>query len=251
VSKNFIVVCEAPADFRTASELADRVLIAEIDWLDETLLDSQRKWIGNDPSGALLTWKSIPGRARDFGIRVRGHFDGEPGLADARAARRAIAYVLRLFDMADAVLLIRDLDGQLERRHGLEQARALYSRVPTIILGVAIPERECWVISGFDAEDDEEQERLDSETKNLGSNPCLVSHELTSCKNDQAMRSPKRVLAALVGDHWERQRKCWQTTSLDVLKMRGCQNGLTDYLNEIENQLVPLLTGYQRKTDQP
>ena len=40
VSKRFFVVHEAQADFATATELADRVLTAEIDWLDESLLDS-------------------------------------------------------------------------------------------------------------------------------------------------------------------------------------------------------------------
>jgi hypothetical protein len=55
VSRRFVVVYEAQADFRTATELADRVLIKGIDWLDETLLESQRQWIGNEPSGTLLS----------------------------------------------------------------------------------------------------------------------------------------------------------------------------------------------------
>jgi hypothetical protein len=45
VSRRFFVIHEAPADFTTATELADRVLTAEIDWLDETWLDSQRRWM--------------------------------------------------------------------------------------------------------------------------------------------------------------------------------------------------------------
>jgi hypothetical protein len=251
VSVSFVVIYEAKADFDTATELADRALVKGIDWLDETLLDSQRQWIGKDSAGALLTWKSIPERARELGIRVRGHFSGAPGLVDANAARRAIAYMLRLFDTVDAILLIRDMDDQIERRQGLEQARTLYASVTTIILGTANTERECWVISGFDAASDDEGKRLESETRKLGFNPCECSHQLTACKNDQALRSPKRVLAALTGDEWERHRTCWMATPLEVLKERGSKNGMADYLEEIENHLIPLITGYERKTNQP
>ena len=92
MSSQLVVVHEAQADFTTATELADRVLLADIAWLDQTLLDSQREWIAEDRTGARLTWKAIPSRAREIGIRVRGFFDGAPGLPDAQAARRAVAY---------------------------------------------------------------------------------------------------------------------------------------------------------------
>ena len=88
---------------------------------------------------------------------MRGHFDGDPALPDARAARRAIAYVVRRFEVVDAILLIRDRDDQRERRSGLEQARAIYSPVTVIIVGLAITECECWLISGFDPEREEEK----------------------------------------------------------------------------------------------
>ncbi len=98
MSQRFFVVYEARSDFDTATELADKVLTSEIDWLDETLLDSQREWIGEDQPGGRLTWSSIPSRANELGIRVHGHFDSNPALPDARAARRALAYVLRRYE---------------------------------------------------------------------------------------------------------------------------------------------------------
>jgi hypothetical protein len=154
VSTRFAVVYEAQADFVTATELADRVLVAGIDWLDETLLDSQREWLGQEPTGSQLAWKAIPRRARELGIRARGFFDGKPGLADAQAARRAIAYVRRCFEVVDAILLIRDMDDQRERRQGLEQARASASAAIKIVIGMAIVERESWLLSGFEPEND-------------------------------------------------------------------------------------------------
>lgn len=138
--QRFFVVHEAPADFDTATGLADRVLCFEIDWLDETLLDSQRLWIGEDRPGAALTWKAIPARARELGIKVHGHFNGEPGLADAAAARRAITYILSRHETVDAILLIRDMDDQEERRQGLEQGRSAFSSRTRIVIGLAIPE---------------------------------------------------------------------------------------------------------------
>ena len=111
VSEGFVVIYEDQDDFTTATEVADRVLLEQIDWLEDAHLDSQRRWIGEEPPGNRLTWKSIPGRAHEIGIKVHGKFDGEPGQPDAKAARRAIAFVRHLIDDLTAILLIRDADG--------------------------------------------------------------------------------------------------------------------------------------------
>lgn len=241
----FFVIYEAPADFATATELADRVLVEQIDWLDDTLLDSQRQWVGEEPQGSRLAWKSIRSRAHALGIRAHGHFEGEPGLPDAAAARRAIRLARHLIGDVEAILLIRDADNQIERRKGLEQATATDTSQCTIVIGLAICERECWIISGFDPKDQNESERLKLEIQNLGWNPCLASHNLAAGKNASALKSPKRVLAALTNSDWDRQRECWVSTPLGVLRERGRENGLTDYLGEVQTHLVSLTTGYE------
>lgn len=58
----------------------------------------------------------------------------------------------------DAVLLIRDADDQYTRKHGLEQARTADNSGCVIVIGVAVNERECWVITGFVAKDQRETE---------------------------------------------------------------------------------------------
>ncbi len=243
MTKKFFVVSEARADFITATELADRVLLEEIAWLDEVPIESQRQWVGEDSPGCHLAWTTVSHRALAVGIRAQGHFNGEPGLADASAARKAIRYVLRQFKGVDGILLIRDLDDQHERRQGLEQARAADKSGTKIVIGVASCERECWVICGFDPEDDNEKQLLGSERQKLGVNPCLRSHELTASKSDIALRSPKRVLKVLTGDNWDRQRRCWQATPLTVLRERGQDNGLADYLEEVKVHLAQVITG--------
>lgn len=90
MSRQFFVVHEARADFELATELADRVLMDRVKWLEESLLDSQRIWIGEDRPGEALTWTGLSKRTKELGIRVHGHFDGEPGRLDAAAARKAI-----------------------------------------------------------------------------------------------------------------------------------------------------------------
>lgn len=243
MSLRFVVVSEARADFTTATELADRILLEQVRWLEESTLEHQRNWIGDTPLGNPLTWKSIPSLARSLGIHVHGHFDGDPALPDARAVRRAIAYVQHQLSPVGAILLIRDSDDQSQRRGGLEQARAADSEECGIVIGVAIIERESWVVSGFQAQNVAEAERLNVESQKLGWDPCLNSHQLTAGKDDGALRSPKRVVASLVGTDWERQRECWTATPLSTLRERGVENGLADYLAEIANRLVPIITG--------
>jgi len=218
-------------------------LLVHVDWLDETLLDSQRQWLREDPSGNRLAWTSISGRARELGIRVRGHFGDEPARPDAQAARRAIAYILRQFDAVDAIILIRDMDDQAERRMGLEQARTAYASLTTIVIGLAVVERECWIISGFDPANPDEREALANEAQNLGFDPRPRSHELTACKDNRAKKSAKRVLAVLTDNSRERQSACWNATPLAVLEERGQSNGLKNYFSEIREYLAPMITG--------
>ncbi len=246
MSLRFAVVHEAEADLRTATELADRVLINSIYWLDEHLIANQRMWVAEEPEGRHLRWKSIPQLARDAGIRAHGHFDGEAGEADAAAARRAILYLLKVVSDLKAILLIRDQDDQPARQIGLEQARTNAHPGMVIVIELAVVERECWVLSGFNPLNDDETTRLEAARQALGFNPCEQSHELTACKNDQALRSPKRVLQQLSGNNEDRQRHCWRTTSLDQFQARGAENGLAAYLQEIHDRLAPLIGHLER-----
>ena len=236
------VVYEAPADLEIATVLADRVLCEGSDWMEDYLAH-KRTWLSTSAKGRSLTWKGIKRLALEAGVTAEGHFgrERESGSPDARAARRAILYLLREYPDLDAVVLIRDQDDQPGRRHGLEQARSEEHGELRIVVGLAIVERECWVISGFDPRSPEEESRLQSERATLGFDPRDKSHELTACKDDTAKRSPKRVLRALSDGDPERERRCWRDTPLSVLRDRGEHNGLADYLAEVHGRLAPLI----------
>jgi len=81
VTARLLVVCEAAADFRTASELADRVLCADISWLDEGLLASVRQWLAVAPDLPFVRWDKLDSVAQEYGLRrlrPRSRFGGEP-----------------------------------------------------------------------------------------------------------------------------------------------------------------------------
>ncbi len=239
MSHRFAVVAEAPADHRTATELADRILIDAIDWLVEDQLPHHREWVV-EVSGEQLTWKRIRKLAEAAGIEAEGFFNGEPGLPDARAARRALRYLRVTVPELKAVVLVRDQDDQADRRDGLDQARREDHEGLVIVVGLAVVVREAWVISGFEPQDEDERTRLDAERQKLGFFPNERSHELTA-KNDTAPRSPKRVLRVLTGGDFDRERRCWNSTSLAQLRERSTENGLVQYLDEVRTRLAPLI----------
>ncbi len=241
MSHRFAVVAEAPADHRTATELADRILIEAInDWVDEDQLLYQREWVV-DVAGGPLSWKRIRKLAEAAGIEAEGFFNGEPGLPDARAARRALRYLRATIPGLKAVVLIRDQDDQIDRRDGLEQARREDHEGLVIVVGLAIVERECWVVCGFEPQDESERARLKDAREQVGFHPHERSHDLKACKDDNAKLSPKRVLRLLTEGNFDRERRCWKETPLVVLRQRGKENGLTDYLHEVRERLAPLI----------
>ncbi len=246
MSGSWILIGEAEADQRIAADLVDRVLIEKVEWSDVDGIQWQRKWIGSGvlPEGIRrLTWQNLSVFARHFGIRPQGFFGEKPGEQDARQARIAIAVAKRLCQDVSAVVLIRDADKNARQRGlGLQQVQTVTTDLP-VVIGLANPERESWVIAGFDPVDNAEKESLAKERQRLGFDPRTHSHRLTATNNNQAIKSPKRVLIALTSGDGERERICWRETDLEVLRSRGRDNGLKEFLHEVETMLVPLITG--------
>lgn len=234
-----VVIAEAAFDRTIACELADRQL-CEVDWIEPEHLPALRVYHSDSQVGQ-LTWKSLKQIAKDLGLPFgQGFFDGESGLPDAKAARRAIEIARHLFPQAQAIVLIRDIDKQTDREQGLKQARAEHKTGIKVVLGVAKPKMEAWVLAGFEPKDEGEKAELDKVRKDLGFDPRTDSHELTAT-HDCETRSAKRVLDGLAPD-FDRKSDCWSKASLALLRKRGEKNGLGNYLKEIESHLKPLLT---------
>lgn len=231
-------VGEAQADFLTGSRLADRVLCAGVDWIEDEVLDDYRTWVGVEEGQHTLLWRAVKGIARQRGVKAHGHFGGEAGLPAARTARLALLLFAGLKASPEAVLLVRDTDGDTRRMQGLAQARDDRPWPFQVVIGAAHTKRECWVLAGFDPQDADEEARLTAEQTDLGFDPREHAEELTA-KHDGDKRSAKRVVDVLTSSDATREAACLEA-DLEALKSRGGGTGLSAYLGEVEERVLPL-----------
>jgi hypothetical protein len=249
----FVLFCEAPADFRTASALVDRVLHEHApSWVGDLLSsfpESVRAWAQDGHGREFFDIHNLDTYRRNIdGLRFQqGHFDGKPGAADAQSARNAFTIIRALnkrrpTEEIGVVFFVRDMDDQGDsRRKGLEQARSEASRQPSfaIVLGCADRMREAWVLAGFEPESDEEAARLEETRRELGFCPCEDAHLLDAVR-ENAKGSPKRVVRHLIAKNGVREERCWTEAPLERLKARGEASGLRAFLAEIRERVVPL-----------
>jgi hypothetical protein len=144
-------------------------------------------------------------------------------------------------DRVDAIVMVSDSDCDEKRLDGLRQARDYAKGTFPIVVGLAHTKRECWHISGFEPEDDEERQALSEVGSELGFDVCRRSEDLTgkhAATTDK--RSAKRVLSKLCRNEPERELKCLTKLPIPELKKRGENNGLAHFLDELITRLVPL-----------
>jgi hypothetical protein len=247
-----VAFCEAPADFRVASGLVDRVLRESgPPWVVDNFESPEviRTW---QPDGFGRTHFDIHDLNRymdELHLRsVRGHFNGRPGGAGGSMARKAFLIARALSkkvpdEPIDAIVLIWDTDQQRdERPEGVEAARDEARRWAPfqIVCGFPDPEREAWVLAGFDPCDDAERARLEELHHDLGFSPVHHAHRLRD-KNAGAPRNIKRMLRVLTGNDPGREERCWTEPSLATLRARGTHTGLAAFIEEIDAVLLPLL----------
>jgi hypothetical protein len=248
-----VVIVESRADAITATKLAERVLVEKVDWLESESLQYLLKWSGLELGTEYSCWKdtnNIIDRAKEDGIpmpRFLGH--GKTGVLKADGA--AAMKILKLSKLLNhkkkreilAVIFIRDLDNQSDRKQGIEQARLEHIDDKShmkIIIGIADKMREAWVLNGFIPIDSEEERILVEIKTKLSFDPCQEAHRLRDEPGED--RNPKLVVKKLTGGDFIREQKCWEETDLGVLRSRGANTGLTEYLNEIEQRLISILS---------
>jgi hypothetical protein len=143
----------------------------------------------------------------------------------------------------DAVVLLWDTDEQRhDRPEGVKTARNEARRWAPfqIICDFPDPEREAWVLAGFDPRDDTERQRLDELHRDLGFSPVHHAVRLRD-KAPGMLRDIKRVLRILTGDDPDREARCWTDPSLSTLRERGANTGLSAFLDELHAVLPALL----------
>lgn len=232
-----ICFCEAPADFRTMSELIVRVLAP----------GSVVRWRDDGGGHPFFNLHRCDAHARALDVRIpHGHFDGKPGEPGALMARTVFRIGRRLAQRCAgpvALVLIWDMDQQPEaRRVGIEQARVEARSYAGFAIVVGLPNamREAWVLAGFEPETDDERVRLAGLRAELGFAPNEAAHRLDA-QDEQAKKNAKRVLRVLVEDDYEREARCWRETPLDQLEKRSAKTGLREFLEEARTELLPLI----------
>jgi len=251
----FIVIVESSADPRTATKLAERVLVEKIEWLDAEMLEHHFQWSGLEAGTDNSCWKyinQIIEREKKSGFQPprflrrdkQGQKTLQPDGANTIKILKLVSYLQKTRQIK-AVLLIRDLDNQPQRREGIEQARSEHinrQHKLEIIIGTADRMREAWVLNGFIPSNQEEGQILKEITTQLTFNPCEESHRLrNSLTEPDRLRNPKVVVEKLTGGRMQREQQCWEETSLELLRKNGVHTGLTAYIDEIEERLIPII----------
>jgi hypothetical protein len=248
----FVVIVESSADARTATKLADRLLVDKVDWLEHEMLQDLFQWSGLEAGTENSCWKNIDDITKRLSekfkfptIRSNGKFK-----TDGQSAYKIMKLIsfLQYKQKRDikAVIFMRDLDNQPQRREHIEQARSeQIDRQPKLAIIIGTPDRmrEAWVLNGFIPSNQDEKQILQEITTQLTFNPCEESHRLRSklLTEPDRLRNPKVVVEKLTGGRMEREQQCWEETSLEYLREKGEHTGLTAYIKEIEERLIPII----------
>ncbi|MEO6863292.1 MAG: hypothetical protein ABI180_17415, partial [Microcoleus sp.] len=126
----FVVIVESSADARTATKLADRIFVDKIDRLKHETLQHPFQWSGLESGTENSCWKNIDDITKRLSdkfkfptIRSNGKFkmDGQ----SAYKIMKLISF-LQYKQKRDikAVIFMRDLDNQPQRREHIEQVRS-------------------------------------------------------------------------------------------------------------------------------
>lgn len=239
------IVCEDHGHFFAVTHLVDAALIATHRWLDG-ILDNYRSWRGL--ADGKPWYKYDPADAYDLrpfihnGVRIplAGHINGQPLKPEAGMWRKALLLFVHSNPRPNLVVLVRDMDGYATRSSGLTQVRDGLPWPFDVVVATPEPEVEAWHVCGFEPRDAAEQKRLKELTRKLSFNPVKESHRLTSHPND-ADTDAKRVLEHLCDGDPDRREACLDDPS--TLRARGTVNGLTAFLDEVDQHIVPVFAG--------
>lgn len=238
-----IVVCEAPADHQLASCLIVRSLRQHgPQWLEDLSEIAEFRGWSNTARTYFALWKEIHADYdRKGGRPLVGRRRGPYSIPPTKAILLA-----QLEPDLDGLVLMVDLDreGEERRQAFLRVKREAGDQRFAIVLATPHPEREAWVLHGFEPSTPEERERLEARTRSLGFDPRTEPERLRgNVRRAETQRDIKKVLADLVGDDRERESLCWEQTPLNLLEERGDATYLKHFLEEIRGALLPRFAG--------
>lgn len=246
-------MCEGDGDDDDLVALTLRVLHETHPWMIglESIEQPTPAWFEYEPGRRFLKWSDIDKVCDGWRVpRVQG--------LGMHLGRRAATRLTRLLSKPTVlgaeepirVLLVHDDDGVAGWRESLEAARdewltwlvgeAAFNRRPHtdagVVIGVATPEHEAWVLAAFVPRDDGERGTLEQSRKRLRFDPCTHGARLTSGRETDP-KDAKRALREVCGDS-ARRRALLAEADLDLLRARGASIGLTAFLDELKARVT-------------
>jgi hypothetical protein len=248
MSNRIAVVGESQNDFDVAAILIDQSLIRCVDWISEPDIETHRTYVGRDDAEQFVKWQQVEiDRGKDYRRSIRRSFGEQLPRHEVlfRIQRVIYEFTIRSSDTGQPspfVVIVKDTDASNDARDAIQEARAKY---PDVVIGMQHTELECWLIAAFEPRSADETTRLNEmcrgEKQGVGFDPRARSEALTATKRDQEKLSPKRVLNYLTNNDWPRAIDGLNQTSHQLLKERGKQNGLADFLADLEGRLIRVL----------
>jgi hypothetical protein len=250
---DIVVICEGPTDFRVVTSLADRVVREQgPDWLagDPDQLDAERIYRGLQGDPSFTPWRAVKDRAAKYnggrGIRALSWGKGR-GRIDYATTLKAVTLAILQREpdkQVNAILLSRDTDGDTGRSKTWRDIQDEFRGKVGVILAAQHPKLEAWLLNAFEPESSQESNRLSAQRAALGFDPRIGAHKLLA-EGSKGRRNAKKVLDNLTGDSFERAEAAMAVAPLATLRERGADTGLAAFVEEVERQLIPLLTGPQ------
>jgi hypothetical protein len=242
-----LVVCEAEGDVRVAQGFVERVFAESEnvpDWFKDLEPTDRLAWRGVLEGSGFLRWTKIAEVYKEAANRNPKELPpvfstkilGKPPLPEATNTRKALLLARRI--APSAVVLMTDVDMHEDRKLGVHQGREEFLRLHQIPVVVATPDRyrEAWLLAGFVAQNQREQQQLETIKKALDNlDPCQEPHRLRGAEGD--VRCAKDIWNTLSNNDIGREVACWAKTPLETLKTRGQACLLTNFLNEVQEVL--------------
>lgn len=224
-----LVAAEDELGYRLVTGLTDRLCL-ETDWVEKEDLDAFRAWLQHE-GRPYLELKRVGTIAKQLGLRFRGKFDGASGAADALLMRKLFGVVAELGLPVQVLVVARDVD-TTDRRLGFEQARSTCERVAfEIVAALAQPEAESWLVCAWQPSNDSERSAHQSVRQDLGFDPIVRSHELTSTSGS-SRKDAKQVLDLLAGSAGRAEER-FHLRPMAEFEQVGAANGLASFLREL------------------
>ena len=238
-----VLIVEDRAHVLAAQVLADRVLIeCGPDWIGAETIDGLRQWSGLAPDTEMTRWTDLDALSKLHRLRIHGRCAGP----DHVAARKVLelARLMGADAPLTALLLLRDLDNQPERRDGIQAAvqESDGALAFAVIIGTANPEAEAWLLNGFVPQDSGETACLEQLCRELSLDPVREPDRLCGDRRrpgKDGQRDIKAILARLTGDDRAREERCLTETPLNLLADRGTASGLRAFLFDLNTYLLP------------